>query len=150
MMLRYDASTTWNLPAELEEAVVEAALELRYFLFPPTDIDSDLALERRAEYAEDTGLGLYVNALHRMDDVSLYVVASLLDLETPFATALAIPLILEAAGSKDTRVQRLAQCIFDSPASTVESICRRYAELDGIADQAEIGYFGVDEDLPWP
>lgn len=146
-MLRYEGATSWDLPAELEASIVEAALEFRYFFWPPALEDSELALARRAWYAEDKGLGVQMNALRDLDDVSLYIVAALLELEEPVATAIAMPLILKVTGKKDDELATYSDLLFDrDPASLFRRAYRIYRDADQEMDFADAMHMNTRED----
>ncbi len=146
-MLRYDATTSWKLSLELEDAVADAALGFRHFFWPPSLEDSELALARRAWYAEDTGIGVKMNALRDLDDVSLYIVAGLLAMEEPVATAFAMPLILEATGEKEEELATYSEALFDrDPETMFQRAYRLYREADQEMDSGDACHMHTCED----
>lgn len=149
-MLSFESVVKWDFPEDVEEAIAEAGLEFRYFLFPPLDENSSLGLERRAEYAEETGLGLCVNHLRHFDDASLFIFAALMEQERPVPVAIAMAILGTVSGCVQRQVKQLGGYFHDEPATLLDYLYRRYRHLDGEVDMADVSQFDTRDDVGCP
>lgn len=149
-MFNFEAIVEWDLPEVVEEAIAEAGLEFRYFLFPPLDENSSLGLERRAEYAEETGLGMCVNHLRHLDDASLFIFAALMEQERPVPVAIAMAILGTVSECVQTQATQFGGYLHDEPATLLDYLYRRHRHLDGEVDMADVSHFDTRDDVGCP